>query len=189
MRQFTFKPVTPDNWDHFETVMGPRGATGGCWCMYLRLSHADFEAQKGSANKTEMNAIVNSGEVPGILAYVDGQPVGWCSVAPREAFPRLERSRVAKRIDEKPVWSVICFFVHKDFRHSGVSSALIQAAVDYAKQHGAKIIEGYPVEPKKDKMPDVFAWQGLAEIFRRAGFKEVARRSETRPYMRLYLED
>lgn len=108
---------------------------------------------------------------------------------PREAFPRLERSRVAKRIDEKPVWSVICFFVHKDFRHSGVSSALIQAAVDYAKQHGAKIIEGYPVEPKKDKMPDVFAWQGLAEIFRRAGFKEVARRSETRPYMRLYLED
>lgn len=87
MRQFTFKPVTPDNWAHFETVMGPRGATGGCWCMYLRLSHADFEAQKGSANKTEMNAIVNSGEVPGILAYVDGQPVGWCSVAPVKLFP------------------------------------------------------------------------------------------------------
>lgn len=164
--------------------MGPRGATGGCWCMYLRLSHADFEAQKGDPNKVEMKAIVDSGEVPGILAYVDGQPAGWCSVAPRTAYPRLERSRVAKRVDEQPVWSVVCFFIHKDYRHTGISSALITAAVAYAVEHGAKIVEGYPIEPKKRKMPDVFAWQGFASVFQNAGFKEVARRSETRPFMR-----
>ncbi len=189
MSSFTALPVTPDNWKDFETVMGPRGATGGCWCMYLRLSHSEFEAQKGEPNKVEMKAIVDSGEIPGILAYVDGQPAGWCSVAPREVYTRLERSRVAKRVDDQPVWSVICFFVHKDYRHSGISSALLKAAIDYAKKQGAKIIEGYPVEPKKDKMPDVFAWQGFAEVFRRAGFKEVARRSETRPFMRLFLEE
>jgi GNAT superfamily N-acetyltransferase len=188
MSTFQTKPVTPHNWIDFETVMGPRGGTGGCWCMFLRLSHAEFEAQKGEPNHVEMKAIVDSGEVPGILAYVDGQPAGWCSIAPREAYPRLQRSRVAKRIDEQPVWSAICFFIHKDYRHTGVSSELLMAAVDYAKGHGAKIIEGYPVEPKKDKMPDVFAWQGLAEVFRRAGFKEVARRSETRPFMRYYVE-
>ena len=101
----------------------------------------------------------------------------------------MERSRVAKRVDDQPVWSVICVFVNKDYRHSGISSALLKAAVDYAKKQSAKIIEGYPVEPKKNKMPDVFAWQGIAEVFRRAGFKEVARRSETRPFMRLFFEE
>lgn len=103
-------------------------------------------------------------------------------------FPRLRRSRVAKPFDEQPVWSVVCFFIHKNYRHSGVSGQLLRAAVDYAKGRGAKIIEGYPVEPKRDKTPDVFAWQGLAKIFRRAGFKEVARRTETRPFMRYYVE-
>ena len=189
MNAFTFLPVTTQNWSDFETVMGPRGATGGCWCMYLRQSAAEFDSKKGDQNRLEMKGIVETGEVPGILAYIDGQPAGWCSVAPREAYHRLERSRVAKRLDDQPVWSVICFFIHKDFRHIGLSAALLNAAVDFARQHGARIIEGYPVEPKKDKMPDVFAWQGFAGVFRKVGFKEVARRTETRPYMRLILED
>ncbi len=169
--------------------MGKRGGTGGCWCMYWRVSHKEFEAQKGEDNKQLMNGMVKSGVVPGILAYVNGQPAGWCSVAPREDYPRLERSRVAKRVDDQPVWSVVCFFVAKGFRRQGLSVRLLQAAVEYAKTQGAKIIEGYPIEPKKDQMPEVFAWIGFAEVFRQAGFEEVARRSETRPFMRYYVEE
>jgi GNAT superfamily N-acetyltransferase len=189
MSSFTFLPVTTQNWEDFETVMGPNGASWGCWCMYLRQSKKEFDAKHGEPNRLEMKAVVDGGEVPGILAYVDEQPAGWCSVAPRDAFPRLERSRVAKRIDDQPVWSVICFFVRKKFRQMGVSTELLKAAVAYARDNGARIIEGYPVDPKKDTVPDAFIWQGLADAFRQAGFKEVARRTETRPYMRLVLED
>ena len=181
-------PVTQERWGDMQTLFGPRGATGGCWCMFLRVTAKEFDVQKGEGNRQEMGKIIDSGEVPGLIAYVDGVPAGWCSVAPREAFPRLERSRVAKRLDEQPVWSVICFFIGKDYRRSGLSVKLLQGAVEYAKAQGAQIIEGYPVEPRKGSMPDVFAWQGLAEAFREVGFIEVARRTETRPMMRYVVE-
>ena len=185
----TFHPVTPDRWDDFETVFGPRGATGGCWCMWNRLPNPEFEAQKGEGNKQLMKGIVESGHVPGILAYHGDEPVGWCSVAPREEFSRLERSRILKPVDDQPVWSIVCFFIPKQYRGKGVMTLLLKGAVEYARSQGAKIVEGYPVEPKKDSYPDTFAWHGLAEPFRQAGFKEVARRSETRPFMRYFIED
>ena len=144
--------------------------------MYWRLSNKDFEAMKGDNNRKVMRSIVDSGEIPGIIAYVDDQPAGWCSVAPRQAFPRLENSRVARRVDDEPVWSVVCFFIHKDYRRLGVSEGLLQAAVNYAGEHGAKMVEGYPVEPKDQNMPAVFAYYGLASTFRGVGFVEVARR-------------
>ena len=156
--------------------------------MFWRLNNKDFEAMKGEPNRQVMKSIVESGEVPGILAYVDGQPAGWCSLAPRGAFSRLENSRVAKRVDDQQVWSVVCFFTHKNYRRLGVSVALLKAAVKYAAKNGAKIVEGYPVEPKDENMPAVFAYYGLASTFRAAGFVEVARRSERRPYMRYYVE-
>jgi GNAT superfamily N-acetyltransferase len=118
------------------------------------------------------------------LAYVKEQPVGWCAIAPRESYPVLERSRILKPVDEAPVWSVVCFFVSKGFRGKGITTALLRAAVDSAKQWGARVIEGYPIEPKNPRMPAVFAWTGLASAFRQAGFVEVLRRSETRPIMR-----
>ena len=185
----TFQPVTPERWDDFETLFGPRGGTGGCWCMWSRLKHSEFEAQKGDANKQLMKGIIESGNVPGILAYDGDEPVGWCSIAPREEFSRLERSRILKRVDDQPVWSIVCFFMPRQYRGKGVMTQLLKGAVEYAKSQGAMIIEGYPVEPKKESMPDVFAWHGLAEPFRQAGFKEVARRSETRPFMRYFIEE
>ena len=157
--------------------------------MFWRLNNKDFEAMKGDTNRQVMKSIVESGEVPGIVAYVDGQPAGWCSLAPREAYPRLENSRVAKRVDSEQVWSVVCFFIHKDYRRLGVSEALLKAAVKYAAENGAKVVEGYPVEPKDENMPAVFAYYGLASTFRAAGFVEVARRSERRPYMRYYVKE
>jgi GNAT superfamily N-acetyltransferase len=179
-----FHPLTPKRWKDLVKLFGERGACGGCWCMYWRLKRSQFERQKGIANKKAMKIIVDSGKIPGILAYDGGDPIAWCSVAPREVYKTLERSRILKRVDDQKVWSVVCFFVTKEHRHKNVSVKLLRAAIDYVSSQGGKLVEGYPIEPKKDQMPDVFAWTGLASGFRKAGFVEVLRRSETRPIMR-----
>ena len=153
--------------------------------MSWRLGRSDFLKQKGEGNRKALKELVDSGEVPGILAYAEGQPIGWCAVAPRETFRRLGRSRVLKPVDDKPVWSVVCFFVAKSFRGKGVGTRLLEAAVDYVKEQGGKIVEGYPVEPSKNwGPPDPFVYTGVPSTFRKAGFIEVARRSKTRPIMR-----
>jgi len=182
-------PLSADRWQDLEMLFGPRGATGGCWCMYWRLPRAQFTAHKGAGTKKAFQHLVESGEVVGVLAYTQGRAVGWCAIAPRERYPVLQRSRLLKRVDEVAVWSVVCFFVSKAFRGKGVTTTLLRAAVDYARQLGASVIEGYPVEPRNPPMPAVFAWTGLASAFRQAGFVEVLRRSETRPIMRYVVQD
>jgi GNAT superfamily N-acetyltransferase len=184
-----FHPVTRKRWSDFETLFGERGACGGCWCMFWRLTRKEFDRQKGEGNRKAMKAIVQSGKIPGILAFSQDKPVVWCSVAPRSQFSALDRSRILKPVDALPVWSISCFFVEKNYRGKGLSIQMIKAAVDYVKKNGGSVVEAYPVEPKKDKMPDAFAWTGLASAFIKAGFTECARRSETRPIMRFYIED
>ena len=186
--KFNFYPVTKENWKDFEKLFGEKGACAGCWCMYWRMKRKDYDNFRGAGTKKKMKSLVNSETVPGILAYDDDKPVGWCSVAPREDFPVLENSRVLQRIDDKPVWSVVCFFINKDYRKKGLSVELLSAAKSFVKNNKGKIIEGYPVEPKSGKTADVFAWTGLASAFRRAGFKEILRRSETRPIMRFSIK-
>ena len=181
--ELKFLPLTAGRWRDFEKLFGERGACAGCWCMWWRLPRAQWTRQKGDGNKMAIRKIVKAGEIPGLLAYADGQPVGWCAIAPRQIYPRLATSRVLKPVDDQPVWSVTCFFVARPFRLRGVTVALLKAAVEFAWKKGAKIIEGYPTEPKKEQ-PDVFVYTGLASAFRKAGFVEVARRSETRPIMR-----
>lgn len=182
-----FHPVTLERWRDLENLFGERGACGGCWCMWWRLTRPQYESGKGPRNKGALKRIIESGPPPGILAYVDRKPVGWCAVAPREVYLRLNNSRILQPIDGQPVWSVTCFFVTKAMRRTGVSVQLLQSAVAHAAKSGAKIIEGYPVEPKNDLMPTVFAYTGFVSAFLRAGLKEVARRSETRPIMRYYV--
>jgi GNAT superfamily N-acetyltransferase len=177
-------PLTPDRWGDLETLFGPRGACGGCWCMAWRLARKDFERGKGAGNRAAFRAVVKSGTPPGILGYLNGEPIAWCAVAPREEYPALDRSRVLKKVDEQPVWSVSCFVVRKDCRRMGLTVALLRAAIYFVRDQGGKIVEGYPIEPIKDEVPAVFAWTGLDSAFRKAGFREVARRSETRPIMR-----
>ncbi|MFT3682036.1 MAG: GNAT family N-acetyltransferase [Ferruginibacter sp.] len=184
--QFIFQPLTAANWDDFEELFGPRGACGGCWCMNWRLNSADYNKLKGGGNKEAMKKIAERSP-PGIIAYDDQLPVGWCAVAPRKEYVRLESSRVLKPVDEKEVWSVSCFFIKKDYRRKGLSTLLLREAVNFAFKKGAIIVEGYPVEQKNDsKMPDVFVWTGLPVTFIKAGFTEVIRRSENRPIMRRY---
>jgi GNAT superfamily N-acetyltransferase len=185
--ELSFAPLTPETWGDFERLFGAAGACGGCWCMLFRLSHAEFEQRKGEANRRAMRVLAESAHPPGILAYAGGQPIGWCAVAPREEYPRLGRSRILKPVDARPVWSIVCFFVARGWRGKGVSVRLLQAAVQHAAAAGASIVEGYPIEPRTDRTPDVFAHTGLASAFRAAGFTEVARRSETRPIMRWQL--
>jgi GNAT superfamily N-acetyltransferase len=157
--------------------------------MWWRLTRAEFQKRKGQRNKAAFKKIVEASEIPGILAYADEQPVGWCAVAPREHYLLLERSRTLARVDDKPVWSVTCLFVSRPFRRTGVSVQLLRAAANHARSRGASIVEGYPVEPRTDSMPDAFAWTGLVSAFLKAGFREVARRSATRPIMRLDFEE
>jgi GNAT superfamily N-acetyltransferase len=179
-----FHPLTPERWPDLEALFGPRGACGGCWCMWWRVPRSAFGQGKGEGNKRTLRALVESGAAPGILAYDGERPIGWCAVEPREAYPALERSRILRRVDDAPVWSVTCFFVARGYRRRGVTVQLLEHAVAYVRERGAQIIEGYPVEPKAGATADVYAFTGTAAAFRRAGFVEVARRSETRPIMR-----
>jgi GNAT superfamily N-acetyltransferase len=187
-KKLTFHPLTAERWPDLEQLFGPRGAVGGCWCMWWRQSSGDHERNKGDANRLALKAIVEAGEVPGILAYHGDTPIGWCSFAPRERYPRLNRSRTLKPIDDTPVWSIGCFFIPRQYQARGLSAALLQAAVAYIASQGGRVVEGYPIEPKQAEMPAVFAWTGFASTYRAVGFVECARRSETRPIMRYTIE-
>src|SRR4051794_6793426 len=107
----TFQPLVPKRWPDLEALFGERGACGGCWCMWWRLTRAEFQKQKGQRNKAAFKKIVEAAEIPGVLAFAEGKPVGWCAVAPREDYPLLERSRTLARVDDEAVWSVTCLFV------------------------------------------------------------------------------
>lgn len=156
--------------------------------MWFRLKRSEYVKQKGEGNKKAMRSLVDSGNIPGMLAYDGKRAVGWCSVAPREHFSALQRSRILKPLDDQPVWSVVCFFTHKDYRGKGVSQALLRGAIDYVKEQGGRVVEGYPIQPRKDRLPDVFAYHGLASVFRNAGFEECRRPSDTRVIMRYYID-
>lgn len=182
-------PLTPDRWPGLERLFGPQGAYGGCWCMFWKLKGTDFGRLRGEGTRQALKALVDAGEVPGLLAYLDGEPAGWCAVAPREAYPRLERSRTLGRVDDAPVWSVVCFYVARPHRRAGVMARLLGAAVEHAAARGARIVEGYPVDPGDARIPSSAAYTGVAGAFRRAGFVEVARRSDHRPIMRYVVSE
>ncbi len=183
-----FHPLTPAHWPDIESLFGAHGAYGGCWCMWWRESRAEFDRNHGDGNRRAFKAIVDAGVPTGILAYDGATPAAWCSIAPRETYPSLERSRVLARVDDRPVWSLVCFYMAKAYRGRGLTAQVIQAAVDHAQANGARIVEAYPSEPKEGaRLAPVSSYMGLAPAFRRLGFVEAARRSERHPVMRLYL--
>ncbi len=179
-------PAGPNRWNDLETLFGERGACGSCWCMAWRRTKRDFDAGKDGGNKRALKTLTTRPRPPGVLLFRNEEAVGWCSIAPREDFVRLERSRVWARIDENPVWSVSCFFVKKGYRNQGLSVKLLEAAVEFARTHGAEIVEGYP-QQVNGRLPDAFVWTGLVASYERAGFEVVARRSGSKLVMRRYL--
>jgi GNAT superfamily N-acetyltransferase len=181
---FSFRPVTMREWPDLQRLFGPGGADGGCWCMWWRQTRAEFQRSHGEANRRAMEKIIAGGEVPGLLAYSGMDPVGWVSVAPRDHFPVLDRSRTLRRVDDRPVWSIVCFYIARAWRGRGLTLRLIEAAVDYARSRGARIVEAYPIDPEHRAARVDEAFTGRIPTFVKAGFREAARRSAWRIVMR-----
>jgi len=181
------EPLTAGRWSDFAKLFGPRGACAGCWCTWNRLTHAEFRTATPGQRRNRMRSIVRRETPPGLLAYDGAVAVGWVAVAPRTVYRRLETSRVLAPVDAAPVWSVTCFFVARTHRARGLTVALLEAACAFAASHGARRIEGYPVDPRGRAQPPAFVWPGLPSAFAAAGFHEVARRSPGRPIVRRVL--
>lgn len=177
-------PLTADRWADLGSLFGPNGALDGCWCRWFMQSSAEYAAGRGEANRQAMKAQVEAGDVPGLIAYVDGAPAAWVAVGPRTAYPRLARSRITKPVDEQPAWAMPCFFTRREFRGLGLQEALVEAATAWAAGQGATVVEAYPVDPGGARIDAGGGFHGFLSCFTRAGFDEVVRRTPRRPVVR-----
>ena len=176
---FEVHAVTKQRWNDLVELFD-RPIVRTCFCMYYRKAG---DTGAGGQNRRAMKALVDRGDVPGLIGYEDGVPVAWVSLGPREGYDRLRRSPVMKPVDERPVWSIVCFFVAREARGKGLAARMLAAAVDYARSRGARLLEGYPVDREGHVHPD-FMFFGAKSMFDAAGFREVARRKPTRPVVR-----
>jgi GNAT superfamily N-acetyltransferase len=181
-------PLDAKRWKDLETLFNGTGGAQvrGCWCMYYRRSgHTEVPLgmSRPEHNKCSLRELVDRRIVPGLIGYRDGKPIAWVSFGPREDFKKLVRSTVMKAVDDKPVWSVVCFFTAKEARGERVAEAMLHGAIDYARAHGARLVEAYPVD-KRARDRDDSMWFGAKSMYDRAGFAEVARRKPARPVVR-----
>jgi len=170
--------LTPERWQHLLTLFEHHGNPGCCWCMLSRLPSAEYTALDSAGRKQALECIVQSRTPTGIIGYVNEEPVGWCSIAPRETYARLERSKTLPRVDDQPVWSIVCFFIRRAMRGRGIRAWLLRDAVAYAREQGAAIIEAYPVGPHIDAegavvKPKSYTYMGAYAVFEQAGFVTV----------------
>jgi GNAT superfamily N-acetyltransferase len=180
----SFYPLTPDRWDDFEGLFGPRGACAGCWCMWWRLTSQEFREGAGSVNRDKFRECVRERTPPGVLAYRDQMAVGWCAVAPRMKYRRLALSRILQPIDATPVWAITCLYVAKGNRQQGLTRRLIEAGCELAANFGASVVEAYPrISPDKPSNP-LALYTGTEGSFTRAGFHVVAKPTPVRRVMR-----
>ena len=118
-------PLTSDRWNDLLQLFGKKGAYSNCWCTWFRLTNREFDSSGGEKKKRLLKELVDSEKPPGLLGYIENTPVAWISLGPRDDFKRLQRSRILKPVDEKKVWSIVCFFIHKEYRKKGFSNKLI----------------------------------------------------------------
>lgn len=184
-------PLTPDRFHDLVTLFSGRGGSQvrHCWCMFYRRSgHTEVPPGTSYAehNRNALKALVDAGTVPGLLGYRDGVPVAWVSLGPRQDYAKLAKSPVMKAVDDKPAWSVICFYTAAAARGEGLAEVMLAHAADYARRHGARLLEAYPVDkPTRDR--DDSMWFGAKRMYDRAGFVEIARRKPSRPVVRKVL--
>ena len=176
----TYHPVTPERLPDLQRFSEQHGKFRYCSCMRWRLTSGDFQRSTKESRIAALQDLVSHDIPVGILAYLDDEPVGWCSIAPRETYAALERFRALPRLDDQPVWSVVCFFIDSRVRRQGVTLGLLRAAIDYAHSQGARIVEGYPVEPG----PRLYTYMGAPSSFRQAGFHDVTPPGWSRQVMR-----
>ena len=174
------RPLTPKRLPDLAGLFEQGGDPKWCWCASFRVRGMDFTKPRPADNRAVLEkaarADARKGRAPGLIAYRDGEAIGWVSFAPREDFERLEHSTVLARIDEKPVWSIVCFVVGRRARGQGVAEAMLAAAIDYARDHGATLLEAYPADTSSGRIASANAYMGTLSMFERAGFKEVERR-------------
>lgn len=169
--------LTEARWADLETLFGSAAIPGRCWCMWWRVPLKEAQANRGEGNRRALRQKVDDDQIVGLLAYVDGDPAGWCSVGPRESFGRLERSPALTAVpgQEPPpgTWATVCFFVHRGYRRRKVAHALLEAAVELAARHGAPAFEAYPVRPRDGKLDTNSAFPGTHSMFAEHGFQAV----------------
>ncbi|MHB8873350.1 MAG: GNAT family N-acetyltransferase [Myxococcaceae bacterium] len=173
------RDLTASLWPDYVKLFGKNGACGGCWCMSWRVPKGEKWADlKGEKARRRMKGLIEGGEAHGVIAYADGEPVGWCAYGRRPDFARLDRAPSLACDDAGKVWSLPCFFVKSGFRGQGVATALLAGALKMMKQHGARLAEGYPAKPPKsgEPLPAAFAWTGTRSLFAAAGFEVVGNR-------------
>jgi hypothetical protein len=182
--RLAFHPVTPERLPGLARFLEMHGKFRYCACMRWRMRSSQFCRSTKEDRADALQGLARERTPIGVLAYLDQEPVGWCSVAPRETYAALERYRALPRIDERPVWSVVCFFVSSRIRRTGATLGLLKAAVDYAGSQKAQIIEGYPVEPGSR----LYTYMGSPSTFRAAGFQDVTPRGQSRRVMRYFVK-
>jgi len=188
--KLTVHPLTPERWPDLEALFNARGCSvaRSCWCMYYRRSGPRGPLPAGTtraqANRAELKALLRSREPPGLIGYRGKVPVGWVSLGPRHDYAKLRRSPVMKAVDERPVWSIVCFVVPSQYRGQGVARALLDGAIAYARERGVALLEAYPVD-KPRRSADDSMWFGAKSMYDAAGFEEVARRKPNRPIVRI----
>jgi GNAT superfamily N-acetyltransferase len=185
--QIRVEKMSEERWDDLVKLFGAHGASGGCWCMYFREAGNEFRANKGAANQNLFHNVVQSGQPVGLIAYCQNEPAGWIAMAPREAYPRILKSRNYKPVDDAVVWSITCFYTARKFRGNGLTRSLIQGALDFASANGVEWVEAYPVDTRKAKIQDASAYTGIFEPFIELGFTEIARRSPSAPIVRYHI--
>lgn len=187
--RLTVKELRPDCWDDFEKLFGRKqGANGGCWCMWWRLPRGEWQGLGKEKRRARFQGIVKSGAPTGVLLMDADEAVGWCAIAPRKDYPTLSRSSVARPIDETPSWCISCFFIKAGHRRKGYMELLIRGAVSLARNYGAEAVDAFP-QDITDREGFVDTFVGVASSFEACGFKELERRSEWRPAMRLDLRN
>jgi GNAT superfamily N-acetyltransferase len=185
--------ATPDRWDDVVTVLGGGGDVG-CWCQAPRGLVPGGRRSVPGARKVALKGQLAGEPPPGMLAYVDGEVAGWCGFGPRPSLPRLVRSRTIPAIDDRPVWSILCFNVRVGFRRRGVAAALLDDVIELARRSGAPGVEAYPIDPEGGRVDVGFGYVGVTPMFEKAGFRRVVEtqaRSDNRPriLMRLDFDD
>ena len=193
----SIEPATAERWNDLENLFGPTGAYGHCWCTFFRRRAKDHTASvscerslRGLDNKEELRRLTLDGRVPGLLAYDADGPCGWVSVAPREDFIRLSRSRTLRPADpgEPGVWSLVCFWLPPRRRRRGLGTRLLDGAIEYARANGARILEAYPVDTVGGRAPSAEVYTGTVEMFRRSGFTLAPHHLSERVVARLELK-
>jgi ribosomal protein S18 acetylase RimI-like enzyme len=186
------RPLTMDRWNDLAALFSQGGDPKWCWCQFYRHRGLDWSNSTASGNRQRLETLTRDGPPPGLVAYEHDKAVGWVSLAPRPAYDRLAYAKLLAPVDEKPVWSIVCFVVSRTARGRGVARALLDGAIAYAKNQGATILEAYPSDVKGRKVPAANLYHGSLSMFEDAGFEVVARRqfnrtSPVRPIVRLDL--